>query len=267
PSYFAYAFKSKVDILKVTTIFAAGVAVVIVPIGIGIAALASFFSLYHEWVFFAGGSFLVFLGALSLLGKTFELPFAKTSVKWNPQDKLSVFILGVFSGAASSCCAPVLAGVLTLTAISATLIQAGILALVYVFGMVFPLFVMAYFWDSYQWSKSPLVRGKILHFKLFGKDYQVHTTNLIAGVMFLFFGIFVIYLGITGTESAAPGWQRWLSSYVAAGIENVAAWSKGFPDFIFLVILGLIAALFIYKGFFSKVKRPEGGSNDSSRDR
>jgi len=264
PSYFAYAFKSKVDILKVTTIFAAGVAVVIVPIGIGIAALASFFSLYHEWVFFAGGAFLIFLGGLSLLGKTFELPFAKTSVKWSPQDNLSVFVLGVFSGAASSCCAPVLAGVLTLTAISATLFQAGILALVYVFGMVFPLFLMAYFWDNYQWSKSPLVRGKILHLKLFSSEYHVHTTNLIAGIMFLLIGVFVIYLGITGTESAAPSWQRWLSSYVAAGIENVAAWSKGLPDFIFLVILGLIAALFIYKGFFSKSDR-QGGSNGSSR--
>src|SRR3990170_1984364 len=176
PSYFAYAFKSKVDILKVTTIFAAGVAVVIVPIGIGVAALASFFSLYHEWVFFSGGAFLIFLGTLSLLGKTFELPFAKTSVKWNPQDKLSVFILGVFSGAASSCCAPVLAGVLTLTAISATLIQAFILSLVYVFGMVFPLFVMAYFWDQFEWSKSALVRGKVMSFKILGREFHSHTT-------------------------------------------------------------------------------------------
>src|SRR3989344_1906489 len=261
PSYFAYAFKSKVDILKVTTVFAAGVAVVIVPIGIGIAALASFFSLYHEWVFFAGGTFLIFLGTLSLLGKTFELPFAKTSVKWNPQDKLSVFVLGVFSGAASSCCAPVLAGVLTLTAISATLFQAGILALVYVFGMVFPLFLMAFFWDQFEWSKSPLVRGKLLHFKLFGGDYYVHTTNLIAGIMFLLIGVFVIYLGVTGTEASAPAWQRGLSSYVAAGIEKVAAWSKGLPDFIFFILLVLVAGLFIYRGFFSKNKPLRGGED------
>ena len=194
---------------------------------------------------------------VSLLGKTFELPFAKTSVKWNPQDKLSVFILGVFSGAASSCCAPVLAGVLTLTAISATLIQAGILALVYVFGMVFPLFVLATFWDNYQWSKSPLVRGKLLHFKLFGKDYQVHTTNLIAGVMFLFFGVFVLYLAFTGTESVAPAWQRYLTSYVSAWIEKVATWSAGLPDLVFLIVLILVAAIFIYKGFFSKPSNPK----------
>src|SRR3990167_4385366 len=241
PSYFAYAFKSKVGILKVTTIFATGVAVVIIPIGIGIAVLASFFSIYHRWIFVGAGTFLIFIGILSLLGKTFELPFAKTTVKWNPQNYTSVFVLGLFSGAASSCCAPVLAGVLTLTAISATLIQAGVLSMVYVFGMVFPLFVMAYFWDSFEWSKSALVRGKVVSFKLLGGEYHSHTTNLIAGVMFVLMGIFVFYLGLSRNESIAPGWQRTLSSYAAASIEKVASWSKGLPDFIFLVILAAVA--------------------------
>ena len=254
PSYFAHAFRSKVDILKVTTVFGAGVAIVLVPIGIGIAALAQFFSRFHQGIFLAAGIFLVFLGSLSLLGKSFELPFAKTTVKWDPQNYTSVFVLGVFSGAASSCCAPVLAGVLTLTAISATLLQAVVLSLVYVFGMVFPLFVMAFFWDQFEWSKSPIVRGKVISFKLFGKDFHSHTTNLVSGVMFVLMGIFVFYLGLSRNESIAPGWQRTLSSYAAASIEKVASWSKGLPDFIFLVILAAVAGLFIYKGFFAKKK-------------
>jgi len=257
PSYFAHAFRSKVDILKVTTVFGAGVAVVLVPIGIGIAALAQFFSRFHQEIFLVAGIFLVFLGSLSLLGKSFELPFAKTTVKWDPQNYTSVFVLGVFSGAASSCCAPVLAGVLTLTAISATLLQAVVLSLVYVFGMVFPLFVMAFFWDQFEWSKSPIVRGKVISFKLFGKDFHSHTTNLVSGVMFVLMGIFVFYLGLTRNESIAPGWQRTLSSYAAASIEKVASWSKGLPDFIFLVILAAVAGLFIYKGFFAKKKTKE----------
>ena len=254
PSYFAHAFRSKVDILKVTTVFGAGVAIVLVPIGIGIAALAQFFSRFHQEIFLVAGIFLVFLGSLSLLGKSFELPFAKTTVKWDPQNYTSVFVLGVFSGAASSCCAPVLAGVLTLTAISATLLQAVVLSLVYVFGMVFPLFVMAFFWDQFEWSKSPIVRGKVISFKLFGKDFHSHTTNLVSGVMFVLMGIFVFYLGLSRNESIAPGWQRTLSSYAAASIEKVASWSKGLPDFIFLVILAAVAGLFIYKGFFAKKK-------------
>src|SRR3989344_745258 len=72
PSYFAHAFKNRVDILKVTTIFGAGVAAVLVPIGIGIAALARLFSQFHQGIFLAAGAFLLLLGALSLLGKSFE---------------------------------------------------------------------------------------------------------------------------------------------------------------------------------------------------
>ena len=262
PSYFAHAFRSKVDILKVTTVFGAGVAVVLVPIGIGIAALAAFFSRFHQEIFLAAGIFLIFLGGLSLLGKTFELPFAKTTVKWDPKNYTSVFVLGLFSGAASSCCAPVLAGVLTLTAISASLIQAVILSLVYVFGMVFPLFVMAFFWDQFEWSKSPLIRGKVVSFRLLGKEFHSHTTGLIGGGMFVLMGIFVFYLGLTRNESIAPGWQRALSSYAAASIENIASWSKGVPDFIFLVVLIALAGLFIYKGFFSKKKTKEVTNNE-----
>ena len=123
---------------------------------------------------------------------------------------------------------------------------------------------MAYFWDSFEWSKSALVRGKILPLKVLGKEYRIHSTNLIAGIMFLLIGIFVLYLAFTGTESAAPAWQRYLSGYVSAGIETVSNWSAGLPDFIFLLVLATVAALFIYKGFFSKPKKPKGGSNESN---
>ena len=263
PSYFAHAFKNRVDIIKVTTVFGAGVAVVLVPIGIGIAALAQFFSSWHQGIFLAAGAFLLLLGSLSLLGKSFELPFAKTAVKWNPQNYTSVFILGAFSGAASSCCAPVLAGVLTLSAISANLIQAFILSLVYVFGMVFPLFVMAYFWDQFEWSKSSLVRGKIISFKLFGRQFHSHTTNLAAGVMFLLMGAFVLYLAFTGTESIAPAWQSTLSGYASGQIERIAAWSQGLPDFIFLIVLIAIVGLFIYKGFFASKGKKEVKTDES----
>src|SRR3990167_10911394 len=67
PSYFAHAFRSRVDILKVTTVFGAGVATVLVPVGIGIAALAQTFSRFHQEIFLMAGMFLVFLGSLSLL--------------------------------------------------------------------------------------------------------------------------------------------------------------------------------------------------------
>ena len=62
-------------------------------------------------------------------------------------DGASFFALGVFSGIASSCCAPVLVGVMTLSALAGSPAGGVALGLAYVFGMVFPLFVMALVWD------------------------------------------------------------------------------------------------------------------------
>jgi len=45
-------------------------------------------------------------------------------------------------------------------------------------------------------SKSKLIQGKILTFHLDDKKYQIHSTNLIAGLMFLILGVvMVIYRG------------------------------------------------------------------------
>lgn len=56
---------------------------------------------------------------------------------------MGVLSLGVFSGIASSCCAPVLAGVMTLSALSGSAVGGLLLGFANVFGMVIPLFVMA----------------------------------------------------------------------------------------------------------------------------
>src|SRR5229473_1510363 len=60
---------------------------------------------------------------------------------------LSVYTLGIFSGVASSCCAPVLAGVIALSSAVSSFWLALVLGSAYVFGMVAPLFVIALLWD------------------------------------------------------------------------------------------------------------------------
>lgn len=129
-----------------TLIYFIGLALVLVPIGLGVNFLSRLFSNYHEQVFLIGGLFLIFLSILTLFGKTIPLPF-KVKANFQKSDVLSIFILGLISGAASSCCTPVLVGVLTITALSGTFLYALLLSLTYVLGMVFPLFIMSHFWD------------------------------------------------------------------------------------------------------------------------
>jgi hypothetical protein len=117
----------------------------------------------------------------------------------------SVYALGIFSGAATSCCAPVLAGILIFAALSASLLEGLLIGFTYVVGMVFPLFVIALAWDKYQARSENPLQGKVVDLKLFGHEFSAHSSKLIAGLMFLVMGVVNIGVGFTGTMIPAPG--------------------------------------------------------------
>jgi len=111
PAYFASAFQNRRVLIGMTFVFAVGVATVILPIALGAAALQQFFTAEHSLVFGIGGLLMLALAAFVLLGGRFHLPMPGRRAG-SPTGPLGVYGLGVFSGVASSCCAPVLAGVL-----------------------------------------------------------------------------------------------------------------------------------------------------------
>src|SRR3989338_5109544 len=94
-----------------------------------------------------GAGFLILLGAFLLLGGHFSMPFAPKLSGRKVNGAYSIFGLGVFSGFATLCCAPVLAGVLTLSVLPGSILLGGLYTLAYVLGMVIPLFFLAYFLD------------------------------------------------------------------------------------------------------------------------
>ena len=120
PAYFAYTFKRKRAIILMTFIYFFGVATILVPIGLGVAYLAQLFKSFHTQIFFLGGFLMLLIAFFALSGKKLSMPFKQLPLL-KKHDALSVFALGLFSGVASSCCAPVLAGVLTLSALSLNL--------------------------------------------------------------------------------------------------------------------------------------------------
>ncbi|MFF2511288.1 cytochrome c biogenesis CcdA family protein [Streptomyces sp. NPDC058086] len=107
PAYLATGFRRRTGILAATLIFAAGVATVIVSIGLGATVLVALISGHHLLVFSIGGAAMALGGLALLAGWKPQLPMiagrAPTGHGFG-----SVYGLGVFSGAASSCCAPVL---------------------------------------------------------------------------------------------------------------------------------------------------------------
>ncbi len=95
-----------------TFIYFLGLLAVFMPIGLGASAITQVFSSYHNVIFTIGAIFLILLGLTMVSGFQLAMPAIV-----HPQLKntgfVSVFALGVFSGIATTCCAPVLAGVLT----------------------------------------------------------------------------------------------------------------------------------------------------------
>ena len=119
PSYLAVAVKNRRwRLLPFTFVFAAGLALVLVPITLGMSLVAGTISNYHALLYYAGGALMLLLAAYSLSGRMMRLPSALRAPDTARGDAGSFFALGVFSGIASSCCAPVLAGVMTLSALS-----------------------------------------------------------------------------------------------------------------------------------------------------
>ena len=204
PSYFAQSFKQKARLIGMTVVFSFGIATIMLPLALGAVALAQTIRASHSLVFVIGGFLMIILGFWTVWGQGM-LPRLQLPVNLNKHDVLSVYTLGVFSGAATSCCAPVLAGVLVLSALSAGTIEGLLIGFTYVLGMVFPLFAIALAWDKYAPNGENPLKGRLLHFNTFGREVTIHSSKLISGLMFVTMGIVTVALGLLGEMIPAPG--------------------------------------------------------------
>ncbi len=167
PAYFASSFHNRRLLVAMTFLFGAGVATVVLPIALGAAVLQRLLVGQHTLIWLAGGALLLGLGGYTLAGGQLRLPMPGRSAqtKGGP-GPLAVWSLGVFSGVASACCAPVLAGVVALSGLAASFGRALGLGAAYVFGMVAPLFVLALWWERRDWQASRLFRPRSFTFRV-----------------------------------------------------------------------------------------------------
>lgn len=246
PSYLAVAVKNRRwRLLPLTFVFAAGLSLVLVPITLGMSLVASTIANYHAPLYYAGGILMLALAVFSLSGRMLSLPSALRAPDTARGDSGSFFALGVFSGIASSCCAPVLAGVMTLSALSGTPIGGAALGLAYTFGMVFPLFVMALLWDRYRLGERRFLRAKPVRIRVAGKVLATNTVNLLVAAAFTVMGGFLIYLANSGQMTGGPGFQVAIGKGLSRIFARIETWTAPVPEPVLgLAVLGL-AAVFV----------------------
>lgn len=246
PSYLAVAVKNRRwRLLPLTFVFAAGLALVLVPITLGISLVASTIANYHAPLYYSGGALMLALAGLSLSGRMLSLPSFLRAPDTTRGDSASFFALGVFSGIASSCCAPVLAGVMTLSALSGSAIGGVTLGLAYTFGMVFPLFVMALLWDRFRLGERGFLRAKPVRLRLAGKVLATNTINIAVAAAFTVMGGFVIYLANTGQMTGGPGFQVSIGKGLSEVFARIETWVDPVPEPVLGLAVLALAALFV----------------------
>ncbi|MDE2571157.1 MAG: cytochrome c biogenesis protein CcdA [bacterium] len=220
--------EGKLRLPVTTAVFAAGVAAVLLPVVLGIGALGQLFGAYHRLVYLIVGGVLAVLGVAALSGRSISLPMPSLRVRTQQGGISGTFLLGMVSGIVSACCAPVLAGVVAMSALGASTVGALGLGLTYVFGMVFPLFLAALFWERLgSRFQRPFTARRI---RLGGN--QVLWTDFSAGVIFLIMAALALYIAATGQSTLTPdfltAWTRWatgIAGGVAVALQRVpTAW-------------------------------------------
>jgi cytochrome c biogenesis protein CcdA len=223
---------------QLTAVYVAGVALVVLPITLGAAALASYVSRWHPQMFTIGG--LMMIGVAVALWRGTMLPIDVPQPKMTGST-LSVFGLGVFSGGATACCAPVLAGAIALSATSGTIAGGLLLGVAYVAGMMAPLIPLALLYgEARKRVKDPRITLRVgSHTKRIG------VMKLAGTVIFAGFGLLFVGLALAGNSETAPGFQKAMGSWM----RDFAASVDGIPNFVSLPILAAVVGGFVYAVF------------------
>lgn len=242
PSYLGNIFRSRQRVVWMTIIFGLGIATILVPTALGIRAVGQIFQQYHTQTYVIGGVFMILLGIMELSGRKITIPMIHLTIDLTRRhDPWSVYLMGVFSGITSSCCTPVLAGILTLSFLSPTFLWAGLAGISYVFGMVVPLVVMALILEKINWTKFPQVKNKTII--VAGK--HVLMTDAAAGILFILVGITFMILALTG--NIIMGTRQPIEQTVGVGLMNVVRLIRGIPgsEAVFAVLI-LMIIIFVF---------------------
>ena len=224
PTYLAAVGRgSRWRVARSTALYVAGVAAVVWPITLGAGALSTLISRWHPMLFAVGGLMMIGVSVALWRGSMLPVSLPQPDLSGSPS---SVFLLGAFSGAATACCAPVLAGAVALSAATGSWLGGGLLGGVYILGLVAPLLPLAFAWGRLRGR----VRDPRLTLRLAGYAKRLTLSRLVGSVVFAGFGVLFITLALTGNAETAPGFQRSLGLWVSQltrdldSVPNTVAW-------------------------------------------
>ena len=209
PAFFAYAFASRTELLGRTLVFLAGLCTVFIPLGLGASFVAALLLDYRDTTIIVAGLILIGFGLIEILGGGFSLFPQSLAGRINMgRSAASAYATGIVYGISGFCAGPLLGAVLTIAGTSTNpLVGAGLL-FTYSVGTAVPLFFIAWLWDRYQLGTRSWMRGRIVRIG----PLRTHTTNLLAGAIFIALG--VSFIAFQGASVLSGG-------YASLGLEEL----------------------------------------------
>ena len=249
PAYLAGAFQNRGRRVAMTFLYGIGVATVILPIALGAIVLRQVIFGDHAIVFTAMGMLLLALGLWVLAGGQLHLP-APGGRHPGRGGPLGIYLLGVASGVTTSCCAPVLAGVIALSGTAGSLPAALSVGAAYVFGMVAPLFAVAIIWQQVDPGRFRWFGPRTVSWRLGRWHRTLPGTAAFSGILLLLMGGAVLWTGVGGgAGTSSSGWQETLTIWLQAQARGVTSalakapgWAAGVGLLVVVAGLAWVAA-------------------------
>ncbi len=243
PAFFAYAFNSSKQLLSRTLVFYLGLISGLVPLGALAGELGGLFKIYFPTISMVVAALIILIGFMQVFSIKVPLPKLGLSAKISAKNKNSSSVFGVFllgfgyAVIGGGCSGPILGAVLGSAIITGSVVTGIVMMLIYGFGMVTPVALMALFWDVLRINERKLLQPKPV--KLFGRNTTVG--NIISGSIFIILGLLFLFIpsfNITGIDASSYG-----------DIESSAAFvGSVIPNWIFvlvIIILPIVLALLV----------------------
>jgi len=260
PAYLSNGFRHRGGVVPATLVFGAGVATVILPIGLGATALSSLLMTRHLWIFSIGGALMIMAGAATLAGWKPNLPMPGARAAKEGSFG-SAYVLGAFSGAASACCAPVLAGVAVLSGAAGSFPAALSIGAAYVGGMVTPLSVVALLWDKRRERATRLLIDGTVRLQIGRWRRSIAVGSAVSGLLMIAMGVLAVILAFTGPGMPSGGWQTQLSAWLQH-LSSVALGTLTWvPGWLLLAFLLSGLAVLIRRALHAPAARPADTSS------
>ena len=238
PAFFASTVATKMQLLVHGAVFYLGLALTLVPFGLGLGALGSLLVSERGLIIAVTAVVLVILGLAQIFGLGFDLsrmlPGA-TKLQESASARTGLFrtlLLGAVGGVAGFCAGPILGAILTLAFGQSNLWNAGALLAVYGLGMVVPLVIIAALWQKMSARGRRALRGRT--FTVLGREF--HSTSVITGTLIVAVGaLFWFTNGLISLPTLIPtDVQVWMQ-------ERGTVLANPIVDMVAIIVLAAIA--------------------------